>query len=329
MKRISLYLIILTTLVLLLTACKSPAPDSTTEADPYAVFTAVALTAEANGQQLSGTTAATVPPTGTPISSAPGDGTPTTTPAGKETAVSGTPSESGDAATFVKDISVPDGKELPPNGTFVKTWLLRNTGTTTWTTAYNLVFIGGDRMDAPEAVPLPRDVPPDDTVELSVELVAPNSPATYTAYFNLQNTNGENFGVGVGAIEAFWVEITVSESAAPQATATPDASAEYVTQLFMYVDATSANECPHTYNLTGIITLSNTATVTYLLEADTSNPAIKIDLPGPVTAQLDAGTHTIEYALTFTSAYNGWVILHVTSPGDHYSNIVNLTLNCQ
>jgi hypothetical protein len=329
LKRISLYIILLTTIVLLLAACKSPAPESTTVADPYAVFTAVALTAEANGQQISSTTSATIPPTNTPISSAPGDGTSSTPPTGKETAVSGTPSGSGDAAAFVKDISIPDGKELPPNGSFVKTWLLRNTGTTTWTTAYNLVFIGGDRMDAPESVPLPRDVPPDETVELSVELVAPNSPATYTAYFNLQNTNGDNFGVGVGAIEAFWVEITVSESAAPLATATPDASAEYVTQVFMYVDSTSANECPHTFDLTAKITLSNPATVTYQLEADTSNPAFQIDLPDPVTAKLAAGTHTFEYKLTFTSAYNGWVILHVTSPGDHYSNTVNLTLNCQ
>lgn len=329
MNRNHFYVVLLIIIALLLASCKAPAPDSTTEADPYAVFTAAALTAEAKGGQINATSPATVAPSGTPVSTTPDDRATSPPRATHEAPSSGTQAAGEDQAEFVRDISIPDGTELPPNEPFVKTWLLKNTGSNTWTTDYNLVFIGGDQMQATESTPLLKAVPPNETVEVSVELIAPNSPATYTGYFNLQNANGDNFGVGVGSIEAFWVEIVVSKDAPPPATHTPDPSAEYVTQVFLYVDSTSANECPHTFNLTGNIILSNPATITYQLEAGASNPGFQIDLPDPVTAKMAAGTNTFEYKLTFTSAVNGWIILHITSPGDHYSNTVNITLNCQ
>lgn len=328
MKKTFTFTVFLILMVLLIVSCKAPAPESTAEADDRAVFTVAALTAQAKGLQILATTPPPVAPSGTPATTTPGT-------SGAESAA--TPAEStsepsagkGDLAEFVKDITIPDGTELRPNETFVKTWLLKNVGMTVWTTGYSLAFVGGDRMNAPEAIPLPQNVPPNETVEISVELTAPASPAHYTAYFNLQNPDGETFGVGVGGIEAFWVDIVVSEEAAPLATNTPAVSPDVVTQVFLYVDSASANECPHTYKFTGNITLSSPAPVTYRLEAGATDPGVQFDLPEPVTVDLGVGTHTFTYDLTFTSAVNGWVVLHVTSPADFPSNTVNITLNCQ
>ena len=38
----------------------------------------------------------------------------------------------GDAATFVSDVTVPDGTSFNPGDTFTKTWRLSNSGSTTW-----------------------------------------------------------------------------------------------------------------------------------------------------------------------------------------------------
>ena len=326
MKKTNTIPVILILLVLLLAACKSPAPDSTSEADSKAVFTAAALTAQAKGQQIIATTPAVTSQAGTPTASTP-EAEPTTQ-ATQSSSDTSAPQEVKDLAEFVDDISIPDGTKMPPGATFIKTWLLKNAGTTTWTPDYQLVFVGGDRMNAPDSIPINKSVPPDQTVEISVELVAPQSEANYTGYFNLQNTIGNDFGVGVGGIEAFWVDIIVSEGAEPVASPTPAVSPEVVTQNFLYVDDATADQCPHTYHFTSIISLSAPAEVTYGLEAEFTNPGVTVDLPEPVTVQLGAGSHTFEYDLTFTSALNGSVVLHIISPGDHYSNIVNLTLNC-
>ncbi len=56
------------------------------------------------------------------------------------------------SAGFVKDVSVPDGTEIAAGAKFTKTWRLVNSGTCTWTTAYDLVFVDGSAMGAPAAV---------------------------------------------------------------------------------------------------------------------------------------------------------------------------------
>lgn len=324
MKKILSLLLVLIVLVLTLASCKAPAPESDEEADPYVLFTASAQTAQAMGGELNLTPLA---PTVTPkFQVTPTGGEPpTATPI---RATSDAPPAQGDKAEFVDDITIPDETSLPPNAPFTKTWLLRNAGSTTWTTDYMLVFVGGDQMSAPEEIPLPKAVRPNETIELSVELVAPQSEAHYTGYFNIRNTNGDDFGVGDSGIEAFWVDIYVDESAAPPATATPAVSPDVVTQNFLYVDAATSDSCPHTYRFTYIITLSEPAPVTYQLVAETV-PRLPVTLPDPVTTQLEAGTHTYQYELEFTSSISGWIAMHVIFPGDQLSNTVNIKLTCQ
>ena len=154
---------------------------------------------------------ATVPATatGTPPTATT---TPTTTPTGSTTPAMATStlSSSCDKAEFVADITVPDGTVFAPDEAFTKTWRLKNVGTCTWTTAYTLVFHTGEQMSGPAAVNFPNDVTPDQTVDLSVSLTAPNAEGTYRGNWMLKNASGSLFGIGINADKPFWVEITVS-----------------------------------------------------------------------------------------------------------------------
>src|SRR5215207_5902999 len=78
-----------------------------------------------------------------------------------------------DHAQFVSDVTAPDGSSFAPGAGFTKTWRFLNIGTCAWTTSYNLVWVGGDPMGAPPSVTLPMDVPPGQTVDMSVNLTAP------------------------------------------------------------------------------------------------------------------------------------------------------------
>jgi len=114
-----------------------------------------------------------------------------------------------DAAQFVSDVTIPDGTRFNPGAAFVKTWRLKNVGTCTWTTAYSLTFVNGERMGGND-VSLPNSVAPGATVDLSVNLVAPASPGTFFGYWQLRNASGAQFGLGLNADKSFWVEIVVA-----------------------------------------------------------------------------------------------------------------------
>jgi hypothetical protein len=124
-----------------------------------------------------------------------------------------------DRADFVSDVSYPDGTDVEPGDSFTKTWRLRNNGSCTWTSSYSLVFDHGDAMNGPASVALAGAVPPGGTVDLSVDLQAPNSPGSYQGYWLLRNNSGVLFGIGAGGNTAFWVLIEVPEPT-PTATAT-------------------------------------------------------------------------------------------------------------
>lgn len=157
------------------------------------------------------TTPTTVPPTliaptETPLPPTPPPVPPTNTPVPSPTPVSYC-----DWALFVKDVTVPDGTTLAPGETFTKTWRLKNRGTCTWTPDYMLVFNSGAQMGATTAVRLPAYVAPGQTVDVSVTLTAPVSPAHHVGYWILRNPAGVLFGSGDKADKAFYVDIYTKE----------------------------------------------------------------------------------------------------------------------
>ena len=114
-----------------------------------------------------------------------------------------------DKATFIVDINVPDGTKFQPGKHFQKTWRIENTGKTTWTGQYALVFIDGDLMGASSVIALPQEVSPWEKVSITVDMVAPSSPGKYTGYWKLRNASGKIFGFDETGKEAIWVQIIV------------------------------------------------------------------------------------------------------------------------
>ena len=114
------------------------------------------------------------------------------------------------AASFVADVTIPDGTYIQPGASFTKIWRVRNVGTCAWSNQYSLVFVSGERMSALSPIFLPRYVSPGQTVDLpAVEMVAPTTGGTYRGYWMLQTGSGSKFGVGAGYANPFWVEIRV------------------------------------------------------------------------------------------------------------------------
>jgi len=114
-----------------------------------------------------------------------------------------------DKAAFVSDVSVPDGTRFTPGAVFTKTWRLKNAGSCTWTTAYALVFVSGNRMSGPTSQPLITTVVPGQTFDLSVKLTAPTTAGAYIGYWMLRDPAGGNFGIGTTGGDPFWVSIKV------------------------------------------------------------------------------------------------------------------------
>jgi hypothetical protein len=118
------------------------------------------------------------------------------------------------------DITIPDDSQIPPGQGFIKTWKLVNIGTCSWTTSYSASFFYGDQMEAPVSVPLQETVLPAQSIEISVEMVAPQTPGTYQGNWKLTNPNGALFGIGPNGDSPFWVRIIVAENETGTATAT-------------------------------------------------------------------------------------------------------------
>ncbi len=143
-------------------------------------------------------------PTPTPVP--PTSSAPTSTPVPTSTA-------GCDKAQFISDVTVPDGTTFAPNATFTKTWRLKNVGTCTWTTAYSVSFVSGDRMGGVDTL-LPETVVPGQTVDVGVNLTAPSLAGSYRGYWELKNASGSLFGIGSTFDKPFWVAINVSGASA-------------------------------------------------------------------------------------------------------------------
>jgi hypothetical protein len=112
-------------------------------------------------------------------------------------------------AEFITDMTIPDYTQLKSGESFTKTWRVKNVGSCTWTTAYDLVFSSGNAMNASAVIPLTGNVAPGQTVDLSANMKAPESSGDYSGYWMLRNQNDGLFGVGPDGNTSLWVKITV------------------------------------------------------------------------------------------------------------------------
>src|SRR5215212_676920 len=173
-------------LVALSSACVQVSGDTPTRAP--ALFVTSTLPPYQPGLTLPTPIPPTASPTSDPL-------TPRPTPSCRESAL------------FLKDVTYPDNTRLTAGEKFTKTWKLQNTGNCKWT-GFTAAFVSGDKMEAPDSVPVP-ETEANSPVEVSVGLVAPSNDGAYAGNFELRDAEGES--IPLGTEPTFWVKIVVGE----------------------------------------------------------------------------------------------------------------------
>ena len=309
MRKLLISIIVFLVAGMALASCNLPRPNQALTPTGDMVSTAAAQTVAALSTQLApqGTTSPTqiILATLTPAA--------TNTPASANTQTSATALPCN-RAEFVDDVSVPDGTTFSPGADFVKTWRLKNNGSCTWTTSYRVVFDSGVSFGAPASFNLPGTVAPGDTIDISVNMVAPETANDYESYWKLQDASGTNFGLGSNGEDSFWVKIKVGSTAVPFA----------VTKVTISSDnADVSASCPYTFHLSAAITTSAHGEVSYYWQRSddvkTDSKSITFD---------SATTRSVTYDMELSSSFDGWVKLYIDNPNHQLFPAYDLKLTC-
>jgi hypothetical protein len=79
-----------------------------------------------------------------------------------------------------------NGSSMKPRADFDWDWKVRNNGTKRWDVgSVDYLYVSGDKFYKQDSYDLPRDVGTGGTVELTVDMVAPKNPGTYTTTWGL------------------------------------------------------------------------------------------------------------------------------------------------
>lgn len=199
----------LSVVVLMLSACgprvSTPSPDQmqTFVAETIAVQltrTEIARPSETPTPTLAPTQ--TVAPA-TPTAAVPTAAveSPTSTVAGPSTATP-PPAQTGvDAGVWTYSLPV-DGSNITAGGKFKVVVTLMNTGTTTWNTSYYIMHTDGPAMGAATEIKMPYDVPPNMSVQITIEFTAPAETGKVKSSWMIVNPNDVGFAV-------FWFEYNI------------------------------------------------------------------------------------------------------------------------
>lgn len=194
-KRSYLLIVATLTLIFTLTACGTATPTE----DPAVKITSIASTVRA---EITQTALAMPTATQTPNPTATATIAPVTptlsTPLAVATNSFG-PSASGDNAKFDKDITIPDGSIIKPGAAFDKTWSIINTGTTTWTKDYQMMYMLGPQATV-MSVKLTKNVAPNEAVQITVPFIAPTVPGSYASWWQMYSASGFVFGEQVSVV---------------------------------------------------------------------------------------------------------------------------------
>jgi hypothetical protein len=215
MKR---HYLMLLALMVVLSACGNTPTTSSTDQIVSVIYTAGVLTLDAQARMPASTL------TPSPVSTATSTPTPTLVPptaaltlilptnAPIENHTSGLWQNSNapiqvdyslcDNSAYIEDVTIPDGTVLAPGETFIKTWMLENTGFCMWKDSYRLKFFEGDSMSGLDTE-IGKTIASGRQAKVSIELTAPNSEGTYTGYWILANKYDYPFGM------PFFVQIVV------------------------------------------------------------------------------------------------------------------------
>lgn len=212
-------------------------------------------------------------------------------------------------AAFVEDVTVPDGTQMDPGAVFIKTWRLKNVGSCTWTKDYRLAYVSGDKLGGPDAITLPGNTAPGETVDLSVPLTAPTADGKYSGVYRMQDADGKFFGSKVSS--SFGVQFTIRVGS--------PAAAFAVTTVNMSVDSTSATTaCPpgKTFTFRAEIITNGPGTVKYhwVFSNGSTTPVVTLNYAtaGPNS---ESTTWTLGAAGALpANPYGGWAQVVIDEP---------------
>jgi hypothetical protein len=225
-------------------------------------------------------------------------------------------------AAFVGDVTYADGTVVNANDAFVKTWALRNIGTCTWTTGYQIVLTSGGSLSGATAAYLPVNVYPGQTVDISLTLTAPATAGTYENFYRLADANGNQFGLGTSN-GSFDVLVSVGASSTALA----------VTHVGFTVDNSVVTvTCPagYTFLFSADIVTNNAGSVTYhwIFSDGTTSPQQTLVFS-------DAGTQTVTAAWTLgadgtlpTNPYAGSASVYIDDPNHQNFGPVPVAIGC-
>jgi hypothetical protein len=238
-KEIRLKLTILPCIVLimlLLSACNFPGLGSTEDQFATAAAETVAAQLTLDAQSSPIVIEDTVTPSPQTDTSATDTPQPSVTPSPTEGCT--------DKMEFDKDVTIPDDTRMDPGENFTKIWRMKNIGTCTWNTSYSVVFDSGNIMGGSPSTALTGTVPPNGTVDISVDLTAPLSNGTHKGNWKMRNSSGVLFGLGSDAASPFWVQIIVGPTPTPK----PKTVYNFVTNYCSasWVSGAGILDCPGT-----------------------------------------------------------------------------------
>jgi len=205
-------------LILVLTACsrETTPPEAPTLEPLYLTETAISLqTLEyAETQTRTPTQTSTPTLTLTPIPTFVRTRPPIFTPTGE------LPCNKAAAGQPI-DVTIPDDTTLRSGTSFSKTWRLVNVGACTWTRQYAITFFSGNSLGARHTQYLTEPVEPGESVNVTVDMVAPDKIGLFQSNWMISDPAGNLFGIGPHGDAPFWVRIEVVLTATNTPTPTP------------------------------------------------------------------------------------------------------------
>ena len=206
-------------------------------------------------------------------------------------------------AIFVSE-TVKDGTVFLPGDNFTKSWRLKNTGTCTWNPDYTLDFYSGDRMSGPKSQDLDEYVKPGETVDIVIDLEAPEDPDTYRGYWKLEDDEGEPF-------YQVYAEIEVADLFA-------------VTSVSLDADPNpSSGACPATITVEADITASSAGKVTYKW---VRSDGVTSDLKSVRFSEADTKTVSFDWDIDEAGDYT--VSIYIDKPNHQTFGPLEISVTC-
>jgi hypothetical protein len=186
------------------------------------------------------------------------------------------------------------------------------------------VLDSGDAMGTVVSVPLTTAVRPEQSVDLTVDLTAPDTNGVYTGYWRIATPFGGTFGVGIND-QSLIVKINVTDKP------NRDAGVSGIDiGLYQRTPAQGCNAKGAVYIISATVTANSAVNVTYHWMR---NPEDDSRPEGGKLNFAAAGSKTINFTWSFQhEAIQGidrWVALSIDNPIPLISERIHFTFTCE